>query len=40
MVEVGVPNTTIHQINEHIHVSDLLTLEDIYTDILKYVGER
>ena len=40
VVEVGVPNTTIHQINEHIHVSDLLTLEDIYTDILKYVGER
>lgn len=40
VVEVGVPNATIHQINEHIHVSDLLTLEDIYTDILKYVGER
>ena len=40
VLEVGVPNTTIHQINEHIHVSDLLTLEDIYTDILKYVGER
>ncbi len=40
VVEVGVPNTTNHQINEHIHVSDLLTLEDIYTDILKYVGER
>ena len=40
VVEVGVPNTTIHQINEHIHVSDLLTLEDIYTDILKYVGKR
>ena len=40
VVEVGVPNTTIHQINEHIHVSDLLTLDDIYTDILKYVGER
>ncbi|WP_334021191.1 succinyl-diaminopimelate desuccinylase [Alteromonas sp. S015] len=34
VVEVGVPNTTIHQVNEHIHVSDLLTLEDIYTDIL------
>ena len=40
VVEVGVPNTTIHQINEHIHVSDLLTLEDIYTDILKCVGGR
>ncbi len=40
VVEVGVPNTTIHQINEHIHVSDLLTLEDIYTDVLKCVGGR
>ncbi|MFZ8198180.1 succinyl-diaminopimelate desuccinylase [Alteromonas portus] len=40
VLEVGVPNTTIHQINEHIHVSDLLTLEDIYTDILKCVGGR
>jgi len=29
-----VPNATIHQVNEHIHLSDLLTLEDIYTDIL------
>tara|TARA_B100000700_G_C15053622_1_gene861633 strand:- start:1642 stop:2814 length:1173 start_codon:yes stop_codon:yes gene_type:complete len=34
VVEVGVPNATIHQVNEHIHLSDLLTLEDIYTDIL------
>ena len=40
VVEVGVPNTTIHQVNEHIHLSDLLTLEDIYTDILKNVGGR
>lgn len=40
VVEVGVPNTTIHQVNEHIHISDLLTLEDIYTDILKNVGGR
>lgn len=40
VVEVGVPNTTIHQVNEHIHLSDLLTLEDIYTYILNYVGGR
>ncbi|MHC6646388.1 succinyl-diaminopimelate desuccinylase [Alteromonas sp. HB246098] len=40
VVEVGVPNTTIHQVNEHIHLSDLLTLEDIYTDILKNIGGR
>jgi len=39
VVEVGVPNTTIHQINEHIHLSDLVTLEDIYTDILLQVGK-
>jgi len=38
VVEVGVPNTTIHQINEHIHLSDLVTLEDIYTDVLRQIG--
>jgi len=34
IVELGVPNSTIHQVNESVHLSDLLTLEDIYTDIL------
>ena len=34
VVEVGVPNKTIHQINERIHISDLITLEDIFTDLL------
>lgn len=34
VIELGVPNTTIHQANERIHLSDLMTLEDIYTDIL------
>lgn len=34
VVEVGVPNNTIHQVNERIHLSELVTLEDIYTDIL------
>jgi succinyl-diaminopimelate desuccinylase len=38
VVEVGVPNATIHQVNEHIHLSDLVTLEDIYADILELVG--
>lgn len=38
VVEVGVPNTTIHQVNEHVHLSDLLTLEDIYTDVLTTVS--
>lgn len=37
VVEVGVPNETIHQINESIHLSDLLTLEDIYTDLLQTI---
>ncbi|MFC3094716.1 succinyl-diaminopimelate desuccinylase [Alteromonas sediminis] len=35
VVEIGVPNHSIHQINEHIHLSDLITLEDIYADMLK-----
>ena len=34
VVEVGVPNRTIHQVNERIDISDLVTLEDIYTDLL------
>lgn len=35
VVEVGVPNQTIHQVNESIHVSDLLTLEDIFADLVE-----
>lgn len=34
VVELGVPNATIHQVNEHVHLSDIVTLEDIFTDIL------
>ena len=34
VVEIGVPNKTIHQINERVHLADLVTLEDIYTDLL------
>lgn len=34
VVEVGVPNSAIHQVNEHIHLSDLATLEDIYSAML------
>lgn len=34
VVEVGVPNKTIHQVNERINISDLVTLEDIYADLL------
>ena len=34
VVELGVPNRSIHQVDEHVHLSDLLTLEDIYCTIL------
>ena len=37
VVEIGVPNQTIHQINERIHVAELVTLEDIYRDLLQAV---
>jgi succinyl-diaminopimelate desuccinylase len=35
VVELGVPNHSIHQVNEHVHLSDLATLEDVYADIVK-----
>lgn len=34
VVELGVPNKTIHQVNERVALTDLYTLEDIYTDLL------
>lgn len=34
IVEVGVPNKTIHQINERVQVADLVKLEDIFTDLM------
>lgn len=34
VVELGVPNQSIHQINERSHIADIVTLEDIYTDLL------
>lgn len=34
VIELGVPNRTIHQVNERVHVADLIALEDIYTEIL------
>lgn len=37
VVEVGVPNNTIHQVNESIAIEDLAVLESIYTDLLKRV---
>lgn len=35
VVELGVINATIHQINEHVNVADLEPLSQIYTNILK-----
>lgn len=34
VIELGVPNATIHQINEHVKISDLVTLEKIYQQLL------
>ncbi len=34
VVEIGVPNSSIHQIDEHVHISDLVTLEDIFTQVI------
>lgn len=34
VIELGVPNATIHQINEHVKISDLVTLEKIYKKLL------
>ncbi|NMP30779.1 succinyl-diaminopimelate desuccinylase [Thalassotalea sp. M1531] len=34
VVEIGVPNQTIHQVNERIQITDLVLLENIYTDLL------
>lgn len=35
VIELGVPNSTIHQINERVKVADLQTLERLYTHLLK-----
>ena len=37
VIEVGVPNHSIHQIDEHIDIADLITLEKIYTRLLNNV---
>lgn len=34
VIELGVPNKTIHQVNERIDLSDLVILEEIYLDLL------
>ncbi len=37
VVELGVPNTSIHQINEKVRLKDLYTLESIYIDLLSRI---
>ena len=40
IVELGPLNDTIHQIDEHIKISELGTLKNIYTDILKGLNTK
>lgn len=35
VVELGVPNHSIHQVNERVHIAELVTLEDIYSELLQ-----
>ena len=34
VIECGVRNHTIHQVNEHVPVADLLLIEKIYSELL------
>jgi len=40
IVELGPLNKTIHQIDEHVKISEIWTLKDIYTDILKGLNTK
>ena len=40
IVELGPLNETIHQIDEHIKISELWTLKNIYTDILEGLNKK
>ena len=40
IVELGPLNDTIHQLDEHIKISELWTLKNIYTDILKGLNSK
>mgnify|MGYP000220736955 FL=1 len=40
IVELGPLNETIHQIDEHIKISELRVLKDIYTDILEGLNRK
>jgi succinyl-diaminopimelate desuccinylase len=40
IVELGTLNETIHQIDEHVKISEIWTLKEIYTDILKGLNTK
>lgn len=35
VIELGLPNASIHQVNEYIHLDDLITLKNLYLAITK-----
>jgi succinyl-diaminopimelate desuccinylase len=35
VIELGPPNATIHKINEHVAVTDIEPLKDIYREVLQ-----
>ena len=39
IIELGPVNKSIHQIDEHVKVSELWALKDIYTKILKNLNQ-
>ena len=39
IIELGPVNKSIHQIDEHIKISELFTIKDIYTKILIKVNQ-
>jgi len=40
VVELGLTNSTIHQVGEQVAVEELAQLTDIYADIVRYFGEQ
>jgi succinyl-diaminopimelate desuccinylase len=40
IVELGPLNETIHQINEHVKISEIITLQKIYTNILINLNKK
>ena len=40
MLELGPPNATIHKIDEHVAVSDIEVLKNIYRRVLENLQQR